>query len=109
MVDRPYVFPGSVVPFALGPYDVMVQLISLVDDGSWDLSSSAGDLNSTSWLGPSSGSSLVPWVQSKCVLCLLLGQQVVSYSLHVNLGSRLTGVLEDPVMEDLLSEKACWA
>ena len=36
-MDRPYVFPASAVLFALGLYDVTVQLSSLADDGPWEV------------------------------------------------------------------------
>ena len=36
-VDRPYVFPCPVVSFALGLYDVTVQLSSLVDNSPWNV------------------------------------------------------------------------
>ena len=68
-------------------------------------SSSAGDLNNTSWLGPSSGSSLLPWAQLKCFLCLFFRQQVVAYCLHVNWSGGLTMALEGPVMEYLLGRR----
>ena len=68
--DRPYVFPSSVVPFAFGLHDVTLLLGSLIDDSPWDVLIICRDLNNTSWLGPRSGSSLVPWILSKCVFCV---------------------------------------
>ena len=53
-VDRPYMLLGPAETFALGLYDVTAWCSSLVDNGPGDVLSSAGDWNSTSWLGPSS-------------------------------------------------------
>ena len=36
-MDRPYVFPGSLVLLALGLYDVAAWLSSLVDNSPWDV------------------------------------------------------------------------
>ena len=36
-VDRPHVFPSSVIPFALGLYDVTAWHGSLFDDGTGDV------------------------------------------------------------------------
>ena len=52
-------------------------------------------------LGISGTMDLVPG----CLLCLLPGQQVITYSLYVNWSSRLNRALEDHVKEDLLGRR----
>ena len=39
-----------------------------------------------------------------CFLALLPGEEVVLHTLHIDWGTRSTGMLEGPVMKDLLGE-----
>ena len=59
-------FPGSMVMFALGLYDVAAWCSSLVDYGPGDVLIIDQGSESTSCPGPSSCSSWVPWTLSNC-------------------------------------------
>ena len=97
-------FPGSMVPFALDLYLVAAWHGSLLMMVPEMYSLSTRDLKSTSWA----------WVNivglvELCAMCLFVGGEAVSHSLHIHWLARSTRVLECPVIQDLMGQKACWA
>ena len=96
---QPQVFLGSMVPLALGLYVVTAQHGSLVNDGPRNVFTiyqgpqeyllACGELwESTSSMGR----------VELCVLCLFVGKEAVSHSLHIHWLARSTRMLEHPIV-----------
>ena len=102
-MDWSQVFPSSMVPLALDLYIVTVQCDSLVNYGPRDVLAIywGPEEHFLAWgeLGESMSSMVIVEL---CALCLLVGEEVVSHSLHVHWLNRSTGALECPVMQDLM-------
>ena len=100
------VFSGSMVPLALGLYTVAVWHGSLIDDGPRDIFAiywgSKEHLLAWGELWESMSSmGLVEF----CALCLFVGEEAVSHSLHVHWLARSTWALDCPVVQDLMGQR----
>ena len=103
-MDWPQVFPGTMVPLALGLYIVAAQHGGLIDNVPRDVL--------TVYQGPEEH--LLAWGEfwkstssmglvELCALCLFVGEEVVSHSPYSL--ARSTGVQEHPVVQDLMGQR----
>ena len=92
-VDWPQMFPGPMVPLALGLYIVTAWHGSLIDNGPGDVFAVdwGTEEHFLAWGGLWESISSMGLVEL-CALCLFAGEEVVSYSLHIHWLARSTRV-----------------
>ena len=98
-MDWPQVFPGSLVPLALDLYMVAAWHSSLIDNGPRDVFTIylGPEEYLLAWGGPWESMSSMDLIKLS-TLCLLVGEEVVSDSLHIYWLAGSTRVLECPIV-----------